>query len=186
MIRKLTTPLSQEDVLSLKAGDQVLLSGVVYTARDAAHLRLVQALEKGEELPLQLEGQVIYYAGPTPTPQGRAIGSIGPTTSIRMDAYTPALLEKGLRGMIGKGKRTPQVVEAMQAHPAVYFAAIGGAAALMASCVTACEVIAYDDLGPESIKRLTLQELPLVVAVDAQGGDAFVQGQAEFLAQRDE
>lgn len=184
MIRKLTTPLSREDVLSLKAGDQVLLSGVVYTARDAAHLRLVQALEKGEELPL--EGQVIYYAGPTPTPQGRAIGSIGPTTSIRMDAYTPALLEKGLRGMIGKGKRTPQVVEAMQAHPAVYFAAIGGAAALMASCVTACEVIAYDDLGPESIKRLTLQELPLVVAVDAQGGDAFVQGQAEFLAQRDE
>lgn len=186
MIRKLTTPLSQEDVLSLKAGDQVLLSGVVYTARDAAHLRLVQALEKGEELPLPLEGQVIYYAGPTPTPQGRAIGSIGPTTSIRMDAYTPALLEKGLRGMIGKGKRTPQVVEAMQAHPAVYFAAIGGAAALMASCVTACEVIAYDDLGPESIKRLTLRELPLVVAVDARGGDAFVQGQAEYLAQRDQ
>ena len=186
MIRKLTTPLSQEDVLSLKAGDQVLLSGVVYTARDAAHLRLVQALEKGEELPLPLEGQVIYYAGPTPTPQGRAIGSIGPTTSIRMDAYTPALLEKGLRGMIGKGKRTPSVVEAMQAHPAVYFAAIGGAAALMASCVTACEVIAYDDLGPESIKRLTLRELPLVVAVDARGGDAFVQGQAEYLAQRDQ
>ncbi len=186
MIRKLTTPLSQEDVLSLKAGDQVLLSGVVYTARDAAHLRLVQALEKGEELPLQLEGQVIYYAGPTPTPQGRAIGSIGPTTSIRMDAYTPALLEKGLRGMIGKGKRTPSVVEVMQAHPAVYFAAIGGAAALMASCVTACEVIAYDDLGPESIKRLTLRELPLVVAVDARGGDAFVQGQAEYLAQRDQ
>ena len=185
MIRKLSTPLSREDVLSLRAGDQVLLSGVVYTARDAAHLRLVQALEKGEELPLPLEGQVIYYAGPTPTPQGRAIGSIGPTTSIRMDAYTPALLEKGLRGMIGKGKRTTPVVEAMQAYPAVYFAAIGGAAALMASCVTACEVIAYDDLGPESIKRLTLRDLPLVVAVDAQGGDAFAQGQAADLAQRD-
>ena len=173
-------------MLSLRAGDQVLLSGVVYTARDAAHLRLVEAMERGEALPLPLEGQVIYYAGPTPTPDGRAIGSIGPTTSIRMDAYTPKLLEKGLRGMIGKGKRTAPVVEAMQAYPAVYFAAIGGAAALMASCVTSCEVIAYDDLGPESIKRLTLQELPLVVAVDAQGGDAFVQGQAEFLAQRDE
>ena len=128
---------------------------------------------------------MIYYAGPTPTPAGRAIGSIGPTTSIRMDAYTPKLLEKGLRGMIGKGKRTAPVIEAMQAYPAVYFAAIGGAAALMASCVTSCEVIAYDDLGPESIKRLTLQELPLVVAVDAQGGDAFAQGQATYLAQRD-
>ena len=175
MIRKLTTPLSREDVLSLRAGDQVLLSGVVYTARDAAHLRLVEAMERGEALPLPLEGQVIYYAGPTPTPAGRAIGSIGPTTSIRMDAYTPKLLEKGLRGMIGKGKRTAPVIEAMQAY----------AAALMASCVTSCEVIAYDDLGPESIKRLTLQELPLVVAVDAQGGDAFVQGQAAYLAQRD-
>ena len=185
MIRKLTIPLSREDVLSLRAGDQVLLSGVVYTARDAAHLRLVEAMERGETLPLPLEGQVIYYAGPTPTPAGRAIGSIGPTTSIRMDAYTPKLLEKGLRGMIGKGKRTAPVVEAMQAYPAVYFAAIGGAAALMASCVTSCEVIAYDDLGPESIKRLTLQELPLVVAVDAQGGDAFAQGQAAYLAQRD-
>lgn len=185
MIRKLTTPLSREGVLSLRAGDQVLLSGVVYTARDAAHLRLVEAMERGEALPLPLEGQVIYYAGPTPTPAGRAIGSIGPTTSIRMDAYTPKLLEKGLRGMIGKGKRTAPVVEAMQAYPAVYFAAIGGAAALMASCVTSCEVIAYDDLGPESIKRLTLQELPLVVAVDAQGGDAFAQGQATYLAQRD-
>ena len=178
MIRKLTTPLSREDVLSLRAGDQVLLSGVVYTARDAAHLRLVEAMERGEALPLPLQGQVIYYAG-------RAIGSIGPTTSIRMDAYAPKLLEKGLRGMIGKGKRTAPVVEAMQAYPAVYFAAIGGAAALMASCVTSCEVIAYDDLGPESIKRLTLQELPLVVAVDAQGGDAFAQGQAAYLAQRD-
>ena len=121
MIRKLNAPLSREDVLSLRAGDQVLLSGVVYTARDAAHLRLVEAMERGEALPLPLQGQVIYYAGPTPTPAGRAIGSIGPTTSIRMDAYTPKLLEKGLRGMIGKGKRTAPVVEAMQAYPAVYF-----------------------------------------------------------------
>lgn len=181
MIRQLTTPLQEADVLSLHAGDQVLLSGVVYTARDAAHLRLVQAMERGEELPLPLQGQVIYYAGPTPTPAGRAIGSIGPTTSVRMDAYTPALLARGLRGMIGKGKRTAPVLAAMQEYKAVYFAAIGGAAALMADCVVSCEVIAYDDLGPESIKRLTLHELPLVVAVDAQGNDAFVLGQETYL-----
>lgn len=184
MIRKLTTPLQEADVMSLHAGDQVLLSGVVYTARDAAHLRLVQAMELGEELPLPLQGQVIYYAGPTPTPAGRAIGSIGPTTSVRMDAYTPALLSKGLRGMIGKGKRTAPVLAAMKEYKAVYFAAIGGAAALMADCVVSCEVIAYDDLGPESIKRLTLHELPLVVAVDAQGNDAFVLGQEAYLREQ--
>lgn len=184
MIRKLTTPLQEADVMSLHAGDQVLLSGVVYTARDAAHLRLVQAMERGEELPLPLQGQVIYYAGPTPTPAGRAIGSIGPTTSVRMDAYTPALLSKGLRGMIGKGKRTAPVLAAMEEYKAVYFAAIGGAAALMADCVVSCEVIAYDDLGPESIKRLTLHELPLVVAVDAQGNDAFVLGQEAYLREQ--
>jgi len=184
MIRKLTTPLQEADVMSLHAGDQVLLSGVVYTARDAAHLRLVQAMERGEELPLPLQGQVIYYAGPTPTPAGRAIGSIGPTTSVRMDAYTPALLSKGLRGMIGKGKRTAPVLAAMEEYKAVYFAAIGGAAALMADCVVSCEVIAYDDLGPESIKRLTLHELPLIVAVDAQGNDAFVLGQEAYLREQ--
>ena len=184
MIRTLTTPLQEADVMSLHAGDQVLLSGVVYTARDAAHLRLVQAMERGEELPLPLQGQVIYYAGPTPTPAGRAIGSIGPTTSVRMDAYTPALLSKGLRGMIGKGKRTAPVLAAMKEYKAVYFAAIGGAAALMADCVVSCEVIAYDDLGPESIKRLTLHELPLIVAVDAQGNDAFVLGQEAYLREQ--
>ena len=180
-MRKMTTPLSEADVLSLHAGEHVLLSGIAYTARDAAHLRLTEALARGEELPLPLDGQVIYYAGPTPTPEGRAIGSIGPTTSVRMDAYTPALLAQGLRGMIGKGKRTAPVVTAMQEHKAVYFAAVGGAAALMASCVTACEVIAYDDLGPESVKRLTLKDLPLVVAVDAYGRDAFAEGQQDYL-----
>ena len=184
MIRKLTTPLSREDVLSLRAGDQVLLSGVVYTARDAAHLRLVEAMERGEALPLPLEGQVIYYAGPTPTPAGRAIGSIGPTTSIRMDAYTPKLLEKGLRGMIGKGKRTAPVVEAMQAYPAVYFAAIGGAAALMASCVTSCEVIAYDDLGAEAVRRLTVEDLPLTVVIDSEGHNLYETGREAYLAAR--
>lgn len=181
-MRKLTAPLTEEDVLSLHAGDQVLLSGVVYTARDAAHLRMMDCIASGQPLPVSLVGQVIYYAGPTPAPEGRPVGSIGPTTSTRMDASTPALLALGLRGMIGKGSRSASVMEAMQAHPAVYFAAIGGAAALMAQCVTACEVIAWDDLGPESVKRLTLSELPLVVAADAYGKDAFSEGQAAYLA----
>ena len=177
----LTTPLTEEAVLSLHAGDHVLLSGEVYTARDAAHLRMLDCIASGTPLPMPLEGQVIYYAGPTPTPPGKPVGSIGPTTSTRMDAATPTLLARGLRGMIGKGQRGAEVVSAMQAHPAVYFAAVGGAAALMASCVIACEVIAWDDLGPESVKRLTLKELPLVVAVDAYGQDAFALGQAAYL-----
>ena len=177
----LTTPLDEKTVLSLHAGDHVLLSGVVYTARDAAHLRMMECLKKGEPLPLPLEGQVIYYAGPTPTPEGRAVGSIGPTTSTRMDASTPTLLAHGLRGMIGKGMRGQAVMDAMREHPAVYFAAVGGAAALMAACVTSCEVIAWDDLGPESVKRLVLRDLPLVVAADAFGGDAFSLGQADYL-----
>ena len=178
----LTTPLTEEAVRSLHAGDHVLLSGTVYTARDAAHLRMLELLREGKPLPIELEGQVIYYAGPTPTPAGRPVGSIGPTTSVRMDAMTPTLLAHGLRGMIGKGGRGDAVVEAMKKHGAVYFAAVGGAAALMASCVTSLEVICWDDLGPESIKRLTLHELPLVVAIDAQGNDAFRRGQAEYLA----
>ena len=183
-MRHLTTPLSEETVQSLHAGEHVLLSGTVYTARDAAHLRMMDCLRRGEELPIALEGSVIYYAGPTPTPPGRPIGSIGPTTSTRMDASTPTLLSLGLRGMIGKGMRSAEVMEAMQAHPAVYFAAVGGAAALMAECVTACEVIAWDDLGPESVKRLTLKELPLVVAVDCYGQDAFALGQAAYREQQ--
>ncbi len=182
MAIRLTAPLDERTVMSLRAGDSVLLSGTVYTARDAAHLRMLDCLQRGEPLPLPLAGQVIYYAGPTPTPPGRPVGSIGPTTSARMDAATPALLALGLKGMIGKGLRSPAVVEAMKRHHAVYFAAVGGAAALMASCVTACEVIAWDDLGPESVKRLTLEDLPLVVAVDAYGADAFSQGQAAYLA----
>ena len=179
---RLTAPLAEDAILSLRAGDAVLLSGTVYTARDAAHLRMLDCIRRGEPLPMPLEGQVIYYAGPTPTPPGRPVGAIGPTTSARMDAATPALLARGLRGMIGKGLRGPEVVEAMKAHHAVYFAALGGAAALMAACVTACEVIAWDDLGPESVKRLTLKDLPLVVAVDAAGRDAFAEGQAAYLS----
>ena len=182
MTYHLTTPLTEETVRSLRAGDQVLLSGTVYTARDAAHLRMLDCIAKGEPLPFDLKDQVIYYAGPTPTPPGRPIGSIGPTTSVRMDAATPTLLAYGLRGMIGKGLRGPKVVEAMKENRAVYFAAVGGAAALMAACVTSCEVIAWDDLGPESVKRLTLKDLPLVVAIDAEGRDAFAEGQAAYLA----
>ena len=181
---RLTAPLSPEDVKSLHAGDSVLLSGEVYTARDAAHERMAKAAQKGEALPISLQGQTLYYAGPTPTPPGRAVGAIGPTTSTRMDAYTPLLLSLGLNAMIGKGRRSPQVVEAMQAHPAVYFAAIGGAAALMARCITACDVVAYEDLGTESIKRLTLKDLPLIVAVDCYGGDYYELGQQRYRDSR--
>lgn len=181
-MRHLKTPLTEEVVKSLHAGDHVTLSGEVYTARDAAHLRMMECLQRGEPLPIELEGSVIYYAGPTPTPEGRPIGSIGPTTSTRMDASTPTLLSLGLRGMIGKGMRSEDVMQAMQRYPSVYFAAVGGAAALMAQCVTACEVIAWDDLGPESVKRLTLRELPLIVAADCYGEDAFSKGQQAYLS----
>ncbi len=180
MAIRLAAPLSLEDVKNLRAGDSVLLSGVVYTARDAAHERMAKALEKGESLPISLEGQTIYYAGPTPTPPGKAVGAIGPTTSTRMDAYTPLLLSLGLRAMIGKGKRSSRVVAAMQEHPSVYFAAVGGAASLMAECVTGCEVVAYEDLGTESIKKLTLKDLPLIVAVDCCGGDYYELGQKRY------
>ena len=184
-MKQLTAPLTEQDVKELHAGEHVLLSGVVYTARDAAHLRMMDCLKNGTPLPLELEGNVIYYAGPTPTPAGKPIGSIGPTTSTRMDASTPTLLSHGLRGMIGKGGRSRAVIEAMQQYPAVYFAAVGGAAALMAECVTSCEVIAWDDLGPESVKRLMLKDLPLVVAIDCYGHDAFAEGQQAYLAERD-
>ena len=176
----LTAPLTENDVKSLHAGDSVLLSGVVYTARDAAHERMAKAIGKGESLPIDLFGQTLYYAGPTPTPPGKVVGAIGPTTSTRMDAYTPLLLSLGLRAMIGKGKRYERVVGAMHQHPAVYFAAIGGAAALMAACVTSCEVVAYEDLGTESIKRLKIKDLPLIVAVDCYGKDYYDLGQQKY------
>ena len=183
-MREIRTPLTEETVRSLHAGEQVLLSGVIYTARDAAHLRMLQCLEKGEALPMPLEGQVIYYAGPSPTPEGAVVGSIGPTTSSRMDQMTPALLKAGLKGMIGKGRRSAEVAKAMQAHPSVYFVAIGGAAALGARCVKKLEVIAWDDLGPESVKRLEVEKLPLIVALDAYGGNAFTEGREAYLASR--
>lgn len=174
MKRLLRTPFDRQLVLSLHAGDQVLLSGTVYTGRDAAHKRLCAMLERGEALPVDLQGQAIYFVGPCPAPPGRPIGSAGPTTSGRMDAYSPKLIaECGLRAMIGKGNRSPAVVETMKEHACVYFAATGGAGALISRRITAAEVVAFEDLGPEAIYRLEFDELPLVVAIDAFGGSLY-------------
>lgn len=159
----------------LKAGDKVYLSGTVYTARDAAHKRFLVLLDEGKELPIELSGAVIYYAGPTPTPEGLAIGSCGPTTSGRMDGCAPRLLDLGLTAMVGKGERKPPVKDAIRRNKAVYFCAIGGAGALACKCITSCEVVAFDDLGCESVKKLNFEEFPLFVANDCSGGDIFVQ-----------
>ncbi len=172
----LATPLKSEDVDKLRIGDRVLLNGIVYTARDAAHKRLIQLIEAGEPLPFDVEGQVIYYVGPSPAKPGQAVGAAGPTTSYRMDAYAPTLIERGLKGMIGKGKRNDAVQEAMQKHKAVYFAAIGGAGALMAKSILSAEVIAYPELGPEAIRKLEVQNFPVIVANDAHGGDLYEEG----------
>ncbi len=169
----LRTPLTAAVCAGLKAGDMILLSGEVYTARDAAHVRLRESLRRGEELPFPLEGAVIFYAGPSPAPPGRIIGSIGPTTSYRMDPFAPLLMERGLKGMIGKGKRSPEVIAAMQRYQAVYFGAIGGIAALTSRCVRRAEVVAYPDLGPEAVLRLELVDLPVVVVNDTRGGDLY-------------
>ena len=169
----LTAPLSAEAVELLRAGDRVLLGGVLYTGRDAAHRRLFELLRRGEALPVDLRGQVIYYVGPTPAPPGRPIGAAGPTTAGRMDAYTPALLAYGLRAMIGKGMRSPQVVEAIVRYHAVYLAGMAGAGALMASCIRQAEVAAYPDLGPEAIYRLVVEEMPLIVINDCLGNDLY-------------
>ena len=171
----LKTPLTDADCAALRAGDMVLLSGVVFTARDAAHGRLREALRRGEEMPFDLNGAVIFYAGPTPAPPGRVIGAIGPTTSYRMDPFAPLLMERGLKGMIGKGKRSQEVIAAMVRHRAVYFGAIGGIAALTAKCVQRAEVVAYEDLGPEAVRRLEIVDLPVVVVNDACGGDLFAR-----------
>lgn len=179
-MKTLKTPLSDSDIVTLQAGDGVMLSGVVYTARDAAHARLAELLRRGEPLPIDLRGQVIYYTGPTPAPPGRVIGSAGPTTSGRMDAYTPELLAVGLKGMIGKGNRGREVVEAIVRHRAVYFAATGGAAALLARCVVSCEVVAYADLGCEAIHRLEVLNLPLVVINDIHGGDFYLENRQRY------
>ena len=167
------TPLTAAICSTLRAGDMVVLTGEVYTARDAAHRRLYEALQQGQPLPIDLSTTTLFYAAPSPTPPGKAIGSIGPTTSYRMDAFTPALIQHGLRGMIGKGNRSPEVIEAIKKYKAVYFGAIGGIAALTARCITKAELIAYEDLGPEAIRRLTIVELPLVVINDSKGNDLY-------------
>ncbi|MFH1731939.1 MAG: Fe-S-containing hydro-lyase [Planctomycetota bacterium] len=177
---RLTTPLSREDVAHLKAGDRVLLCGVIYTARDTAHKRLVAMLERGDEPPFGLDGQVIYYAGPSPARPGEIVGSAGPTTSGRMDPYTPPLLGAGVRATIGKGKRSPAVIEAMTERGAVYLGAVGGVAALLARCITACDVIAFPELGPEAVRRLEVKDFPAFVINDTAGRDLYEEGAAAF------
>lgn len=176
----LSTPLTAEKVKALKAGDRVLLSGIVYTARDAAHKRLVDTLRAGQELPLHLQGQVIYYVGPSPARPGEVIGSAGPTTAGRVDAYTPPLLALGLKGMIGKGKRNDEVRRAIVKYEAVYFVTVGGAAALIARQIRRVELVAYEDLGTEAIRKLEVEEFPLVVANDVYGVDLFELGQRAY------
>lgn len=181
MEKRITTPLTEEKVKELKAGDTVLLSGVIYTGRDAAHKRLVELLDKGQSLPIDLKDSIIYYVGPTPAKEGQPIGSAGPTTSYRMDDYTPALLEQGLKGMIGKGLRNEKVIESMKKNKAVYFGAIGGAAALIGKCVKKAEVVTYEDLGAEAIRRLEVEDMPVVVVIDCEGNNLYEDGQRAYL-----
>lgn len=177
---KLNTNELKEKAKTLRAGDKVLLSGTVYTSRDAAHKRINALLDNGGELPYALDGAAIYYAGPTGAKDGMVIGSCGPTTSSRMDVYSPEFLDKGLSAMIGKGGRSEAVCDAIKRNGAVYFCAIGGAGALACKCITECEVIAFEDLGCESVKRLTFREFPLIVAIDSVGGNIFQSGRAKF------
>lgn len=177
---RIITPLTEDAARQLKAGDSVLISGIIYTARDAAHKRMMEALDRGELLPVDFTDQIVYYVGPAPAKPGQIIGSAGPTTSGRMDAYTPRMLAQGLRGMIGKGYRTPEVVEAMKKHGAVYFAATGGAAALIAKAIKKYEVMAYDDLGAEAIARLTVEDLPAIVVIDSEGRNFYEEGQKQY------
>ncbi len=170
---KINTPLTDEVVKSLKSGDQVLISGEIFTARDAAHLRLVSLLNEGKELPMDFEGQVVYYAGPSPARPGEVIGACGPTTSYRMDDLTLPLLEKGLKGMVGKGKRNKVVIEGMKRHKAVYFAAIGGAGALIANSIKSNTVVAFEDLGPEALRCLKVENFPAIVVIDAEGNNLY-------------
>ncbi len=173
-------PMDKAAIEELKAGDMVFISGTIYTARDAAHKRMSEALQSGEQLPIDLKGNIIYYMGPSPAREGRPIGSAGPTTASRMDKYTPKLLDLGLSGMIGKGKRSKDVIEAMVRNGAVYFAAIGGAGALLSKAITESEVIAYDDLGTEAIRKLTVDRFPAIVVIDSKGNNLYETATAEY------
>jgi len=176
----LKTPLSAGDIEPLRSGDRVIISGTIYTARDAAHRRIMELIEAEKELPIPIEGQIIYYVGPSPAPPGRVIGAAGPTTSYRMDPFAPKLLELGLKGMIGKGKRSKEVIEAMVRFKGVYMAAIGGAGALMARAIKTARVVAYDELGPEAIRELRVENLPAIVVNDTLGNDLYVEGQEKY------
>lgn len=178
---RVTTPLTDEQVEKLRVGDNVQISGVIYTARDAAHKRLTDLLAEGKELPVDFTGQLIYYVGPSPAREGMPIGSAGPTTSYRMDPYAPVLISSvGLKGMVGKGEMGPEVVAAMRKHKAVYFAAVGGAAALIAKSITGSEIVAYEDLGAEAIRRLQVKDFPAIVAQDCHGGNIYVEGRKRY------
>ena len=178
-------PLTREKARELKAGDSCLLSGIIYTARDAAHKRLCALADEGKELPFPVKDATIYYVGPTPAKPGQAIGSAGPTTSYRMDAYSPTLIALGETGMIGKGKRGPEVIDAMKEHGAVYFGAIGGCGALLSRCIKSARVVAYEDLGAEAIRELVVENFPAVVIIDADGNNLYETGKADYLATLD-
>ena len=178
--RIIEAPFTDEKIKSLKAGDMLYISGTIYTARDAAHKRLCEMLDAGELMPFDFHGQAVYYAGPCPAKPGQPIGSVGPTTGGRMDAYSPTLIREGLRVMIGKGSRSKEVIEALKRYTGIYFAAIGGAAALMAKAVKEAEVIAFDELGTEAIRKLRVEELPVIVAIDSEGNDMYEIGVAQY------
>jgi fumarate hydratase subunit beta len=178
--KRITTPLTDEVVSSLKAGDNVLITGDIYTSRDAAHKRFISSINEGKELPFDVKGQVIYYVGPAPAKPGYACGSAGPTTSGRMDSLTPPILDRGLKGMIGKGLRSPAVIESMKKNKAVYFAATGGAAALIAKSIKKVEMIAYEDLGTEAVQKMTVEDFPVTVVIDSEGNNLYETGPVKY------
>ncbi len=180
MVKKVMLPLTDETLAELKAGDDISLTGIIYVARDAAHKRLVEALEQGKPLPFDIKGQIVYFMGPSPARPGQVIGSAGPTTSGRMDSYSPRLIAEGLKGMIGKGMRSPEVKDAMKKYKAVYLAAIGGAGALISKSIKKSEVIAYEELGAEAIRRLEVEDFPATVVNDIYGGDLYQAGKAKY------
>lgn len=178
--KRIFAPLGESSARELRAGEAVLLSGIIITGRDAAHKRMVELIQSGKKLPFDIAGQVIYYVGPSPAPPGRPIGAAGPTTSYRMDAYAPLLIQHGLRGMIGKGARSEDVKKAMMDYGAVYFAGVGGAGALISKCIKEAEVIAWEELGPEAVRRLVVEDMPLIVATDCLGNDLYITGRAKY------
>ena len=181
MDRHITAPISDEDARSLHSGDYVYITGTIYTARDAAHKRLIELLDKNLDLPIKINNETIYYVGPTPAKEGQAIGSAGPTTSYRMDSYSPRLLDLGLKGMIGKGARNQEVIDSIIKNKAIYLGAIGGAAALISKSITKSEIIAYEDLGAEAIRKMDIKDMPLIVIIDTEGNNLYKQGQEQYL-----